>query len=503
MISGFISKSCFLLVGVLMAVSVGVAATVSVVLPSSVAAQLHTGDKAALTALYDSTSGADWTYSANWNTDLPIGVWYGVTTDSGGRVTRLELSLNNLSGPIPVEVADLSELAYLNLSGNKLSGSIPTQLGNLTELTTLGLSQNALTGGIPEQLGDLTRLTVLGVGHNNLSGPIPEQLGGLAELTTLDLSWNALTGGIPAQLGGLTRLTVLNLYNNALTGGIPTQLGDLTLLKYLDLQDNSLSGAIPAQFSNLTSLHHVLLSDNDICLPSGLSSWSWYDKLKSAGIPDCGSPSTPVAPTPPDSMSPPADYAPAPPTEPTPSPVKDYFNDDDGITLEDAINRATAAGITRSCKANTALFCPDATVSRAQMAAFLVRALQLQPSNGSGSYDFSDTSTSAHRSDIQAIAAVGITRGCKANTALFCPDAAVSRAQMAAFLARALQLQPPHDLGSYDFSDTVTSAHRSDIQAIAAVGITRGCKANTALFCPDAAVSRAQMAAFFARALKL
>ena len=89
------------------------------------AAQTTTGDKAALEALYDATGGAQWTDSSNWKSSSPLDDWYGVTTDSDGRVTRLSLWENELTGSIPAALGDLTNLERLNLYDNQLTGSIP------------------------------------------------------------------------------------------------------------------------------------------------------------------------------------------------------------------------------------------------------------------------------------------------------------------------------------------------------------------------------------------
>ena len=60
-------------------------------------------DRAALEALYDATNGANWSRNDNWKTDEPLGQWFGVRT-SDGRVVRLELYDNQLSGTIPGEI---------------------------------------------------------------------------------------------------------------------------------------------------------------------------------------------------------------------------------------------------------------------------------------------------------------------------------------------------------------------------------------------------------------
>lgn len=83
------------------------------------------------------------------------------------------------------------------------------------------------------------------------------------------------------------------------------------------------------------------------------------------------------------------------------------------------------------------MYCPDQAVSRAQMASFLTRALGLAPSSAQ---TFSDDDGNPHEADIEALAAAGITKGCGGGR--FCPTAQVTRAEMATFLARALGLEP-------------------------------------------------------------
>ena len=100
-------------------------------------------DKAALTALYNATDGANWTTGTHWTSDMALGEWHGVTANSDGRVTRLELADNGLAGTLPAALGDLSELEQLDLSDNDLSGALPSQLANLTSLTALACSTRA------------------------------------------------------------------------------------------------------------------------------------------------------------------------------------------------------------------------------------------------------------------------------------------------------------------------------------------------------------------------
>ena len=118
-------------------------------------------DRAALVALYEATAGSSWINNTNWLSDRPLSQWHGVTSDEAGRVTKLHLSRNELSGPIPPELGSLTNLEALYLRGNQLSGAIPLELGNLTDLTQLSLSGNQLSGPIPPELGSLTNLEEL------------------------------------------------------------------------------------------------------------------------------------------------------------------------------------------------------------------------------------------------------------------------------------------------------------------------------------------------------
>ena len=188
-----------------------------------------------------------------------------------------------------------------------------------------------------------------------------------------------------------------------------------------------------------------------------------------------------------------------PPAPPSPGDAVG-FADTGGHTFASDIEWLAESGITRGCNPplNTR-FCPDDVVTRGQMAAFLHRALPDLAT--SGSTDFRDDNGSTFESDIEWLAATGVTRGCNPPTNdRFCPDDVVTRGQMAAFLHRALP-----DLatsGSTDFRDDNGSTFESDIEWLAATGVTRGCNppANDR-FCPDEPVTRGAMAAFLNRAL--
>ena len=251
--------------------------TIAVTVTSSADA----ADRAVLEAFYDATGGAGWANSTNWKTLAPLGEWFGVTTDPNGRVTELELGVNQLTGQIPPSLGHLSNLRNLVLWVNQLSGPIPAELGNLANLTWLGLGTNALTGLIPPELGGLVGLEYLDLAGNALTGPIPAELGGLANLRSLYLHVNELSGPIPPELGNLSRLEVLGLTENRLSGPIPSELASLVNLKWLELAANDLSGPVPGELGHLVDLEQLHLYENALSgpLPSLMTNLSQLEAL--------------------------------------------------------------------------------------------------------------------------------------------------------------------------------------------------------------------------------
>jgi hypothetical protein len=175
---------------------------------------------------------------------------------------------------------------------------------------------------------------------------------------------------------------------------------------------------------------------------------------------------------------------------------------DDYLNIhEPSIEAAAAEGITRGCNPPTSdRFCPNGTVDRGQMAAFLVRALDL-PSTSTDF--FADDEDSIFEADINSLAAAGVTRGCNPPyNDRYCPTKAVTRGQMAAFLVRGFGYS---DAGGGDlFADDDESVFAGDIDRLGTAGVTRGCNPpDNDRYCPNDVVKRDQMASFLARALDL
>ncbi|MGF1667496.1 MAG: S-layer homology domain-containing protein, partial [Acidimicrobiia bacterium] len=172
------------------------------------------------------------------------------------------------------------------------------------------------------------------------------------------------------------------------------------------------------------------------------------------------------------------------------SPFVDVANTD---PFAEAIVWLAEEGITQGCNPPTNdRFCPDDSVTRGQMAAFLVRAFGY---TDAGSVDFADDNGSVFESDIERLATARVTLGCNPPTNdRFCPDDRLTRGQMAAFLVRAFGYT---DAGSVDFADDNGSVFESDIERLATAGVTLGCNPPTNdRFCPDDRLTRGQMAAF-------
>jgi hypothetical protein len=162
------------------------------------------------------------------------------------------------------------------------------------------------------------------------------------------------------------------------------------------------------------------------------------------------------------------------------------------------------SGITGGCAINPLLYCPDDPVTRAQMAVFLEKGMHgssFTPPDVLPS--FADTAGHWAKDWIEALANDSITVGCGAEN--YCPDYSTTRAQMAVFLLKAehgASYSPPAVGGSTGFNDVSPSYWAAPwIKQLAAEGITGGCAPN--LYCPEEAITRAQMAVFLVRTFNL
>jgi Tol biopolymer transport system component len=157
-------------------------------------------------------------------------------------------------------------------------------------------------------------------------------------------------------------------------------------------------------------------------------------------------------------------------------------------------------GITKGCNPPFGTrFCPDRPGTRGEVAAFLTRALEYADDGGGDL--FLDDDDSIFEADIDKLRTAGVTRGCNPpDNTMFCPDDQVTRGQMAAFLVRALGYTDVGE-GDL-FVDDADSIFEADIDKLGTAGVTLGCNPpENTMYCPTSHVTRAQLAAFLHRAL--
>lgn len=166
-----------------------------------------------------------------------------------------------------------------------------------------------------------------------------------------------------------------------------------------------------------------------------------------------------------------------------------------------SVEALAEAWIVERTECGSGRFCPDEPIDRWAMAVWLVRAVDgREPSPIAGSR-FADVDGRRWRvAHVERLAELGITVGCATGPARFCPDDPVTRAQMATFLTRAFAFEAAPAAG---FTDTGGNLHAARIDALAAAGIAGDCATDPLRYCPREAVTRAQMATFLARALGL
>ncbi|XP_065847187.1 LRR receptor-like serine/threonine-protein kinase GHR1 [Euphorbia lathyris] len=233
-------------------------------------------------------------------------------------LTELDLSGNNLTGPISMIMS--TALRVLNLSLNGLIGDLPLVTGscavldlsnnqfegNLTRIAKWGdiehldLSQNHLTGIFPEVLPQFLRLHHLNLSHNSLSSSLPKAVAMYPKLQVLDLSSNKLDGPLLTTIltsptlrevhlennllkgdidfsppaNSQSNLEVIDLSHNQLDGYFPDRFGSLTGLKVLNLAGNNLSGSLPTSMDGMVTLTSLDLSQNHFTgpVPNNLTS---------------------------------------------------------------------------------------------------------------------------------------------------------------------------------------------------------------------------------------
>ena len=179
------------------------------------------------------------------------------------------------------------------------------------------------------------------------------------------------------------------------------------------------------------------------------------------------------------------------------------FADVTGGVHKPAIDALAAMGVFEGTECSQQMFCPGEEMKRSTMAVWLVRVIDGAEPPAVDESGFADVDFEkwwlAH---VERLAELEVTSGCLVDPLRFCPDRSVTRAQMATLLVRAFGLDAADPAGFTD-TDTDGDAHAANIDALAAARVTAGCATDPLRYCPNKPATRAQMATVLARALGL
>ena len=298
----------------------------------------HHSEVRPMKEFYLAMRGDDWRVRDGWNgdwsrrlvDDYVLGEWYGVETDSAGRVTRIDLSSNGLSGlASAIDLNALTELEAIDVSTNDLSGRLPLSLTSSTiDVLRYGNTEICIPDddSIREWLSSISvhdgsgiscearsdrdilelfykatsvdfswvrstnwltdkpistwygisvnaegRVMTIRINGNNLSGTIPADLAGLDKLETLDIRYNRLRGAIPPEIGELRNLRVLVTIGPFVGGGFTV------------LADNYLTGALPPELGKLSNLERMEVGGLD-AIPSDFGNLARLESLWLRGV---------------------------------------------------------------------------------------------------------------------------------------------------------------------------------------------------------------------------
>lgn len=240
-----------------------------------------------LAVLFYGTAGDRWTYSLNFLQPFNVCYWYsilqypdgsqdfrGVACSDNGQVAALFMTRNELEGPMPKELSQLTTLVAVDFNFNLLRGTLPESYQNFVNMQNLFVMSNRLTGSIPSWIDKLTSMRNINLSHNLMTGRLPNNFGNLVNMKGIALDNNLfeyrLDGVFDTSVTpGFRKLEQLYLENNQFTGTIGEHFVALANMTHLDISDNGFSGVIPTHIFSLTNLKVLDLHDNEFTtLPS-------------------------------------------------------------------------------------------------------------------------------------------------------------------------------------------------------------------------------------------
>ncbi|KAL6899562.1 hypothetical protein ACP4OV_006220 [Aristida adscensionis] len=224
------------------------------------------GDLNALQSFSKGLAGGgvgDWTFPNATSNATNCCAWPGVKCNIRGRVIGLELKGKKLMGELPLSLAQLDQLQWLDLCNNSFHGAVPAPILQLQRLQRLDFSNNEFSGAFPANIS-LPQIEVFNISSNLFKGSHPTLHGSL-QLAVFDAGYNFFDGHIDTNICQLSgALRVLRFTSNLFAGDFPAGFGNCTKLEELDVELNSISGSLPDDLFRLQSLKKLSLQENQL-----------------------------------------------------------------------------------------------------------------------------------------------------------------------------------------------------------------------------------------------
>ncbi|THG15283.1 hypothetical protein TEA_013369 [Camellia sinensis var. sinensis] len=191
------------------------------------------------------------------------------------KMEELYLQYNNLMGPIPATIFNISTLQIIAFTQNQFSSKLPSSIGvSLPNLERLHLGENELSGIVLDSISNASKLVILVLSNNRFNGSIPSSLGNLRLLDYLYLSGNNFTCEYSSSfelnfltsLSSCRQLRKLVISSNPLNGILPASVGNLSdSLDNIDASYCGIRGEIPSRGSVANFTYQSFMSNDALC----------------------------------------------------------------------------------------------------------------------------------------------------------------------------------------------------------------------------------------------